>query len=248
MSQDGEDNDFNIVQSATTPEDFPDQADIEESEKLADIANKAVLSAAVLSVYHALASATMQHVIESVDQGDSTEPTADNTRYLHYDSAQFESLTIDLPDSVLTMTRTKLEGVERFNTLTKYSLQLEDGLLKKILTLQFNDEAIYIVDLGIRPSIDPLIYRGISLLGNDEFSQLVSTLAGRFTSEEVLDESLGDIWIRFQGTSKEDEIMPFLDEIRQRALAARDSTRINREHGMNRPSVDQLEEFKRLLE
>lgn len=237
-----------ITQSPILPENFlGDGASLEDAEALADMHNNNLLAAANLSINSLLTSVSLKHTATAAAAGDLDEASQTDRDLLHYNSAEFSRLVQDFDSRHVILSRVRLEGVEHFGQVEAYDIYAADEELVKILTIQFATAEPINVKFVIGPRNDELLFEGIMLLGIEKFSKLIPVLSGRFKSEDNLDETLGEMWLDFQGTSKEGEMLPFLDKVRLRAMAARDNTRFNISHNVDLPTADQLEELESLF-
>lgn len=244
-----EDGELAITQSSIQPEDFLDDgASVEESEELANTHNNNLLAVARLSINSVLTSISLKHAVSVVARGDLDVSTQTSSNLLHYGGAQFKKLRLGRDDLDVSLSRVRLEGVEHFSRVEEYNVRVTDEQLLKILTMQFTTTELSSVKFMVGPTVDELLYEGIMLLGVEKFSKLFPAISGRFRSENELDKALGEMWLDFYGTSKEVEMLPFLDKVRLRAVAARDNTRLNVKHDIDRPTLDQLKEFERLFD
>lgn len=253
------DGDAEIALGAYTADDFS----LSQSSKINDNPEASAYSANQLATVKAefrfnemQASATMLYVFELFDQKksegwDDESITAYANEivpgFLNFVRGESRVLSRALPDGrLLELTKTFLLGVENYGEVYRYDVLISDEETEKRLSITEIAGQLSIAHIDLNTIKQPIIERGIGIMGIDFHNRLSSALTGNFKDEQELDEILGSIYIEYQGTSHEEEIGPFLDEVRNQAMSRKEF--ISLSGNLNIPNQDDLDEFRDILE
>lgn len=77
--------------------------------------------------------------------------------------------------------------------------------------------------------------------------ELLTVLAGRFDNDEELNTRLNELWLEFIGTHLEDEVGPFLDEVRVAATAKKAGQELDVAFNMSQPTLENIDSAMKLL-
>ncbi len=168
--------------------------------------------------------------------------------FLRFEKAKYRSLQFvhkKTGDTIL-MERFTLSGVQRWDEAERYNIRISDELVEKRISIHTIGDNIESVDVQTMAIEDPVLLRAIMVLEKDFVEVLTTIMTAERLSEEEVDEKLGDLWLRYQGTSKEDEVGPVLDELRNR-IKAMQASKLFRTDTLTRPTADEITELVELL-
>ncbi|HSH56168.1 MAG TPA: hypothetical protein VK983_05100 [Candidatus Limnocylindrales bacterium] len=118
---------------------------------------------------------------------------------------------------------TRLTDVEATGSADKLTVRREDIYTSTDVTILRSSEQVLDIDHKVSPLEDADFSRWLHLLGEVFPQHLLAVTAGRFDTEEDLDTTLQVVRQEFHGSSKEQEVSIALQEIKQRAVAAKES-------------------------
>jgi hypothetical protein len=244
-----------LVQGGFTRDDFYDHYEYmgddtadELAEYRADIANDSLILKISQDIEALHLGVSLQSDFDLLDDGSATaEELLEGSQLLGFDDAQVMVDTFETDQGeTATLVSVALAGVEKYGSASTHTISIRDALVIRSLSITQIGDTISHVNYRASALEDPVLERGVKLMGV-EATRLSLLLVGAFGDDDELDPTLNDIWLDFQGTSKEEEIGPFLDEVRGRAVAAKDSRELTPE-GYSLPSAEQLQEFAVLLD
>ncbi len=219
-----------------------------DEQELIDVRNKALLHEAQINILNLLAVASVHHYVDLYQTVKAEQVAAEDPRVLSYQEGVFIStkqpLVTEGKDVRLYVTH--LRELESWNSAQEFKVDTidVDGFQRHLRICRLGS-AIVAVNLTTDMEKDPLFTRC-----QEVFSTTIAVfpyLSGRFGTEEELDEALSELWQSYQGTSKEQEVGPLIDELRDRATAMKAAQRLDVTHKSYLPSADQLEEFLTLI-
>lgn len=241
---------FSLYDFMQEYEDLPFPAAQDVARHAAETKNKALKHKALTKFTGLTGVASMSHVVDLYDAGLITpEDTAVSRELLEYEKGiyQLSGMWLDEGVSTLEIGHVGLRGLDVYGTADEFEVQLADRLgIARKLTVTLFDQEVTLVSYGVEVQSDPLMYRCAELLGVG-IVDIVSIISKRYDTEVELDQALAKVWMDYQGTSKEQEIGPLLDEVRDRAIAVKQSHALTTEHNSNLPTTEQLTEFADLL-
>lgn len=227
----------------------------ELSQELADIHNEKLSAKISISIGGILTRVSMRcaaefysanPTIKEVPWNNDDNPIAPLVPYAQANSKIAYWDSEDREESV-EATSIRITGVNGHHTVTEHDLTIEDPLITQVISFGSFDKQMYSAHFDIKPTEDALVRRCIQLLGQEHASATM-LLAGSFESEDDLDVALNELWLAHQTKFSEEEVGPLLDEVRQRALAARHARELSHEHNLGLPNYDTLLKVEGLLE
>jgi hypothetical protein len=175
--------------------------------------------------------------------------TTPSYRFLSNDGFEFAKTIHHTEDEyILTISRSLLKNVEGYGDMFTYKLVAEDEYIEEHLTVCMWNDKVHFITNQVAPIEDELMQRvWACFIDND---QVTRTLMNILLSEEnpEIDAVLNEIWLEYQGTHKEEEVGPLLEEFRLRVIAIYESHIFSAEHDTGMPSNEKLHFFLSLLE
>lgn len=256
VENNGTHGDATIVQGQFVADDFqwrypqlPEDIAREVSEHVAAGRNRVLRHKASTMFTVLIAGASLTDTMDQYEAGQLTREEALEQGFLHYSHGIYRATQEVAPATadLLEVDHAQLEGLAVYGTADHTGIEVIDqiGLSRKLVIHRLGS-TVTNVALHIKPETDPLMWRCAELLG-EGVADLLPILVGRHSTEEELDAAIASVWLDYQGTSKEQEITPVLDEIRDRAIAVKQSSDLVIEHDASLPTVEQLTEFAELL-
>lgn len=224
---------------------LPDEEAQDVAEYVANSRNKVFRHRAFVKSNGLVARASMDHTIELYEAGLLSPSDAAAREFLDYEKSTYRlvGMLVDDESKVMELGHAQLEGLEVYDSADDYDIELTDEFgLSRQLSIARLGLTVVSVTMDAKPQDDPLITRCAELLGPG-IADIQPLLVGRHDSAEELDAAISEVWLDYQGTSKEQEITPLLDEVRDRAIAAKQSHEFVLQHHTNLPTADQLAEF-----
>lgn len=245
-----------LTGGANEPEDLlpryshrPDEEAMEVAQYVANSKNMVARHRGAVKFNGLVTMASMHHAIELYDAG-LLDPTDPSTReFLDYRLGTFHlaGAIVDNETQVMEVGHVRLHDLEIYDSADQHQVELVDELgLSRKLSITYLGLLVTDVTVNTQMHDDPLLQRCTKLMGFDA-DIVTSIMVGRHDNDEELDEAIATVWLSYQGTSLEQEITPLLDEVRDRAVAAKQAHNLSYEHASNLPSAQQLDEFVDIL-
>ncbi|HSH18514.1 MAG TPA: hypothetical protein VK978_03950 [Candidatus Saccharimonadales bacterium] len=213
----------------------------EDASEVADNRNHGIVREARMAFLSLATSAAKHFITDKSSKGELADDY--ETRIFSYASAESKTAIVD---DGLTVGCVILKGLEEFGEADSYSVIAEDDATKSQLHIDRLAEQVVSLDYNVEPLRDEQMERWAHILG-PAFDKVFMVLSGRFEDEAGLDSKLNDIWLSFRGTFKEQEVGPVLDEIKDRAIATKDSIDLNVQFRLRLPSSQKLTEIASML-
>ena len=124
---------------------------------------------------------------------------------------------------------------------SKYSVDISEYWVTKSYSFIFlaTKPVLSVVKTHIEK--DTLRDRAGLILSPEDYGQVLLTMGGMLPGEaEDVDSYMGNIWLKYQGTSKETEVGPLLDEVIDRYEATCDAEDISRQVNSYTPTLQEL--------
>jgi hypothetical protein len=241
-----------IVRGESTPEEVMESArevdaylSLDDAADIAHTQNRTLMGVVVLSALE-LQSAITKYEIARRYQENPELVKADALHFLTYSQATYDSQAYDSPHGKVTLKRTTMEGIEPYQTAIQYTIDQElDGLVRASDFIVLDGAPIF-SHSDTNMSYDPLFERAYFLLPEAR-AELALLLSGTHKNQDDILQTLGNVWQKYVGTSKEVEVSSLLEELHARGEAILAEFEMARMFDTERLSVDQLRELRRVL-
>lgn len=229
--------------------EFPEEVAREISEHESASRNRVLRQTASMRFTALIAIASMTDAVERYDAGQVTPEEALAESLLSYGHGTFRSTQLLARGNthLLELSRVKLDDVDVYGTAEEIRIELTDELgLSRQLSIARLGSVVRMINYDSQLESDPLVLRCAGVLKED-ITRILPIIGGRHEDEDELDNLIAGIWMSYQGTSMEQEVTSLLDEVRDRAVAVKESTALAVQHQTSMPSVDQMSEFAALV-
>ena len=246
-----------ITEGLALPEDIVlfaersgDETSPDRAEAIARAINAETLGVGLLEVGSLLGTVTLFHELERIDADEDVDDIDTIDRLLVCEAGIWTESGTDLETTKgnIVLDRISLTGLEHYLRAKSHRVVVSsDGVDMSLYIIRYGEsDTIPVVNFKVRPTEDPVFERAFKVLGLD-FTELMPYFTNS-ASEDELDDKLSEMWLRYQGTSMEEEMKTLLDDIRHRILASRSAREVRNLFGnVNLPTIEHLDDFATAL-
>ncbi len=245
VEQDGKTKELHLIQTPYSTDTIYDyyEGRLTEAEatEIADIYDRIQKSTAENDFRSLQYEATMMSVmtdIKTLGAEEYQKSHPNDPTILEYESARRQ---VAFRNNI-TLSALHLIAFERYGSAARFDLTKRDQLVTQDFRIRLLSDQIESIQISLHPTEDEQILAWTKFFGND-MGRLIGICSGYFNDEEELDEVLSDMFMLYQGTSKEEEAKPILDQVRIRAINTKESAALRAKFQSDLPSADQLNEM-----
>lgn len=235
-----------FTRGVITPEDmanyYGEPATSKEMLQRAELENKKFTALANMSLDGELTRAAMRQIVAHPDTAD------DYLSGLRFDNATWTRTVIGAINSSESTTcdirLTHIKNAEEVGDIRAYNMTCTDEFITRRLAVLYENDTLVSVDATVEATDDEFTNYCV-IVGL--YSDVEGVLRGDFKDEEDLEHVLYNASAPHLGTKEEADVLALIPDIRERAIAAKNSAEYISVPQDNLPEIIMLQQFLRYL-
>ena len=145
----------------------------------------------------------------------------------------------------LSLSHSRLDNLQQFNSADLYKIQLDDGQIKKRFTIIFLDDKLSDVDMRLSVSNDQLLTKASAILATKDMVAINGLLSSAI-DDQTLNLIIDNIKSNYNHSEKSADVQSILRTVRERVISFRQSY-LQEGLGINQPDSSDLTKVEALL-